>query len=225
MDHQAINQLLQEKMGVTVADPGILQDALTHDSTGEAGRPFERLEFLGDACLEMVVADLLFSRTDLDEGRMSPFRHSLTSKESLADIIRDWGIETFLQLGASMDTKNLPDTVYADVFESLLGAIYRDRGYADLHKAVSKVFIERIDSEKGNSTFANPKTRLQEWTMARKLPLPKYTILSKKGPSHQPEYLLEVIVDGEGYRATSGSIKAAEFAAAEAALKAIEAKE
>jgi ribonuclease-3 len=222
MDHQAINHLLQEKMGVTIQDLRLLEDALTHDSCGDVGRPFERLEFLGDACLEMVVADLLFAGTELSEGKMSPFRHSLTCKESLASILRSWKIEEHIRLGDSMDSTRLPDTIYADVLESLLGAVYRDQGFPALHSAVSRLFKDRIEEEKGRSTFANPKTRLQEWAMARRLELPKYSIIKRKGPSHLPEYELEVEVDGKGFRATAGSIKVAESEAAKRALGELE---
>ena len=224
MDHQAINQILQQKLGVTVEDTHLLEEALTHDSCGEIGRPFERLEFLGDACLEMVVADLLFLGTELSEGKMSPFRHSLTRKESLADILRSWKIESHIQVGGSMDPNNLPDTLYADVLESLLGAIYRDRGFGALYQAVSSLFVDRIEHEKGKSTFANPKTRLQEWAMARKLPLPKYTVLSKEGPSHKPEYHLVVEVGDQEFQSKAGSIKVAETEAAERALEELESK-
>jgi len=222
MDHQAINHILEERIGVTIQDARLLEQALTHDSCGEVGRPFERLEFLGDACLEMVVADLLYTKTALSEGQMSPFRNSLTRKESLAEILRSWKIEKHLRMGDSMDLGNLPDTVYADVLESLLGAVYRDGGFESLQVAVTKLFAGRIEEQKHQSTFANPKTRLQEWAMARKLPLPKYTILSSKGPSHQPEYHLEVRVNDRTFEARARSIRVAESEAALQALKSLE---
>ena len=221
IDLEAFNHRFQLCCAATFRDPLIVTQALTHDSYGPEGKAFERLEFLGDGCLEMVIAETLYLETDLAEGQMSPFRSSLTRTESLASILREWEMEAFFRLGPGMNVEALPDSVYADFFESLLGAYHLDRGFEALRELVRGIFLKEIQRRKGQSSFANPKTQLQEWTMAKGLDLPKYKVVSQKGPDHQPVFTVEVIVGEERYDCKGSSVKGAEMAAAQAALDAI----
>ena len=157
---QAFNDRFKAHTGETFKNETLVKDALTHDSLGDMGKAFERLEFLGDGCVEMVIADLLVSRTHFSEGQMSQLRSSLTSKGSLAKRFRQWQVEPWIRLGKALDDQNLPDTVCADFFESILGALYLDRGFDSLKRAIASIFKEDLSralSSDGN--FANSKTK------------------------------------------------------------------
>lgn len=219
-DLQEFNQLYRQKTGVAFCDLDKARQALTHDSMGPEGAAFERMEFLGDGCLEMVMAYLLVSHTNFPEGKMSQLRSRLTSRESLAKRIKTWRIEPWITISKAMDLHDLPDTIYADIFESLLGALYLDQGLGAVQKAVEKLFLEDILKARDSGlNFASPKTQLQEWTMRRQDPLPQYIIVNRQGPAHAPLYDIEVHVGGQRFLATAGSVKQAEFLAAQAAIE------
>jgi ribonuclease III len=163
-DLQDFNRLYQQKTSVAFCDLEQARQALTHDSIGTAGEAFERMEFLGDGCLEMVMALLLVTHTDFPEGKMSQLRSRLTSKESLAQRTKAWNIEPWMVVGKAMDMEALPDTIYADTFESLLGALFLDQGFDAVHRAVEAVFLQEIlEARDSGLNFASPKTQLQEW--------------------------------------------------------------
>lgn len=217
---QAFNDRFKAHTGQTFKSKKFVEDALTHDSLGDLGKAFERLEFLGDGCVEMIIAELLVSRTHFSEGQMSQLRSSLTSKGSLARRFRQWKINPWIKLGKALDEKNLPDTVCADFFESLIGALYLDRGFDAMKKAIDTIFKEDIDKALcSDGNFANSKTKLQEWTMQRKLDLPKYQVEQRTGPAHQPLYRVSVEVAQEKFFTVASSIKRAEFKVAECALE------
>lgn len=213
------NQLYLEKTTVSFSNLDLPTQALTHDSMGKDGEMFERMEFLGDGCLEMAIAHLLVVHTDFSEGQMSQLRSRLTSKESLSKIMKSWHPEPWLCIGKAMDIQHLPNTVYADFFESLLGALFLDQGFDAIHRVVKHVFLPKILVAKdSNQDFASPKTQLQNWTMARQLPLPDYKTVHKKGPPHAPIYKVEVLVNEQSFSASSTSVKNAEYLVAEKAM-------
>jgi ribonuclease-3 len=215
----SFNQLYLEKTTVSFSNLDLPTQALTHDSMGADGQMFERMEFLGDGCLEMAIAHLLVIHTEFSEGQMSQLRSRLTSRVSLSTIIKSWKIEPWARIGKAMDIDNLPNTVYADFFESLLGALFLDQGFDAIHRVVEHVFLPTILIAKDSKEdFASPKTQLQNWTMARKLPLPSYTTLQKKGPPHAPIYKIEVQVNEQSFTASSTTVRNAEFLVAEKAM-------
>jgi ribonuclease-3 len=216
---QAFNDCFKTHTGQTFKNPKLVVQALTHDSLGDIGKPFERLEFLGDGCVEMVIADLLVSDTDFSEGQMSQLRSSLTSKASLAKRSKSWNIGPWIRVGKALDPEQLPDTVYADFFESLLGALYLDCGFSATKSAVQRIFEQDLrQALASDGNFANSKTQLQEWTMKQKLELPQYTITNRSGPAHQPVYNIDVSVGDQVFSSQGSSIKQAEFQAAQCAL-------
>lgn len=218
-DLQKLNSIFKANTGVAFENFSLLQQALTHDSVGEAGLAFERMEFLGDACLEMVIASYLVQCTDFPEGKMSQFRSNLTRKESLAAILKSWKIESFFLVGRGMKINQLPDTVYADYLESLFGALYLDRGFETVKDCITHIFKPIIEEQKNNpNLFSNAKSKLQELAMAQKADLPKYNIKSKSGKDHNPTYTIEVQVLNKSFCAVGPSIKIAEVRAAETAL-------
>jgi ribonuclease-3 len=221
----SFNQLYLQKTTVSFSNLDLPTQALTHDSMGADGQMFERMEFLGDGCLEMAIAHLLVIHTEFSEGQMSQLRSRLTSRESLSGILKSWHAEPWLRIGKAMDIKHLPNTVYADFFESLLGALFLDQGFEATHKVVEHIFLPKILVAKDSKQdFASPKTQLQNWTMARKLPLPNYKTIEKKGPPHAPIYKVEVLVNEQSFIASSTTVKKAEFLVAEKAIASLAGK-
>lgn len=216
---KAFLDIFHEKTGCRILNSELIANALTHDSIPSQGNEFERMEFLGDACLEMVIAAELVTQTQYAEGKMSQLRSRLTRKESLAEILKDWKVEPFFQLGRGMNKKELPDTVYADYLESFFGALYLDQGFDTCRSAILKIFSPIIQRHLSNQqSYANVKSQLQELTMAKKAALPCYTILQKKGPDHAPTYYIELKVLDKTFLSQGPSIKDAELKAAGEAL-------
>jgi ribonuclease-3 len=177
------------------------------------------MEFLGDACLEMVIASYLVEFTEFPEGKMSQFRSNLTRKESLAAILKSWKVESYFHVGRGMKIEKLPDSVYADYLESLFGALYLDRGFEVVKRCITHIFKPIIEEQKDNpNLFSNAKSKLQELAMAQKAELPTYTIKSRSGKDHNPTYTIEVKVLNKSFCASGPSIKIAEVKAAENAF-------
>lgn len=223
MSVEKFSRLFKEKTGASFKDLSLLKKALTHDSCGDIGKDFERMEFLGDACLELTVAELLFRNSDFSEGRMSQMRSSLTRKESLAEILRSWNAEKHFILGKGMDRDCLADTIYADYLESFFGALFLDQGHEAVRKCIINVFQPLVDEVlQYKDSLNNPKSRLQEYVMARGKNLPKYIVVEKTGSAHQPTYIIHVhVLDGLHFEGKASSIKGAEQAAAKKALESL----
>jgi len=214
-----LTRAIETLLGYQFKDVQLLKLALTHDSKGEVGKNFERLEFIGDACLSMVISNALYDNCDFSEGKMSKMRALLVRKETLAEIMRGWSLESYYTLGKSMKTNALPDTIYADFFESLLGAIYKDSEYDTLRQIILTVFSKRIEELiNGSSSFENAKSKLQEYIMSKKLSMPNYTILNKTGSAHDPLFNIKLKVLDKEFLSSGHSIKVAEMQAAEEAL-------
>ena len=217
-----LTRAIESLLGYQFKDALLLNLALTHDSKGEIGKNFERLEFIGDACLSMVISNALYDSCNLSEGKMSKMRALLVRKETLAEIMRDWNLEEYFVLGKSMKSNALPDTVYADFFESLLGAIYKDSGFNVLEKIVNKIFAKRMkELINGNNSFENAKSKLQEYVMSKKMTMPNYTILSKTGSDHDPLFKIKLEVFNQDFLSSGHSIKIAEMHAAKKALNSL----
>ncbi|HEX7370162.1 MAG TPA: ribonuclease III [Rhodanobacteraceae bacterium] len=208
------------KPGYRFADESLLQLALTHRS---AGRPNnERLEFLGDALVNLVVAEMLFdARPRASEGELSRLRSQLVSEPALAERARELQLGDALKLGSG-ELKSggfRRDSILADAFEALVAAIYRDGGYAACRKWLNGVF-ERPLAEVGPPQ-KDAKTRLQEWLQARGLPLPEYQLLAEYGEEHARMFDVACLIEQPQtarFEGTGASRRAAEQMAAEAAL-------
>lgn len=207
------------KLGYRFADGTLLDLALTHRS---AGRPNnERLEFLGDALVNLVVAEMLFdARPKANEGELSRVRSQLVSEPALAERARGLGLGDALKLGPG-ELKSggfRRDSILSDAFEAVVAAIYRDRGFGACRDWLHGVFAQPI-AEAG-PPHKDPKTRLQEWLQGRGLPLPRYELLAESGAEHDRRFDVACILSEPALRfeGTGGSHRAAEQAAAEAAL-------
>lgn len=215
---------LQKLLCYTFKDHALLQEALTHRSVGS--RNNERLEFLGDAILGMLVAEELYKRfPGASEGEMSRMRASLVRGEVLAEIAQSLELGTCLRLGPG-ELKSggfRRASILADALEAILGAIYLDSEISVCRDFVMHHFAARLASISPDDVLKDPKTRLQEYLQARQRSLPQYTILSVEGEAHKQRFTVECRVEGiEPMTATAPSRRKAEQAAASAALKELE---
>jgi ribonuclease-3 len=181
-------------IGYDFKDPGLLITALTHSSISSATRSDnERLEFLGDRVLGLVMAQALL---DLDanatEGQLAPRFNALVRKETCADVARSIGIGNLLKLGRSemISGGRRKEALLGDAMEALIAAVYRDGGFAEAQAVILRLWNKRITSVKADAR--DPKTALQEWAQARKGPPPNYVELSRSGPDHAPQFEIEV---------------------------------
>jgi ribonuclease-3 len=220
---------LEDALGHRFSDRALLTAALRHSSlaparTAKRGSDnFERLEFLGDRVVGLVIADLLLARFPGEsEGDLASRHASFVSRRTLAEIADEIDLGQRLRLTRGEDGTGgrRKPTVLADSLEALIGAIYRDGGLEPARALIARLYASRLD-EAGQPP-RDPKTALQEWAQARGLPLPAYRIVKTEGPAHQPSFEIEVRVEGfEPVIAGGTSKQNAERAAAAALFAAI----
>jgi len=205
-------------------DPDLRTRALSHRSVGAANN--ERLEFLGDGLVNLLVAEMLFERfPKADEGELTRRRSHLVSEPALAALARDLELGDALHLGAG-ELKSggfRRDSILADAFEALIAAVYLDGGWEACRGIVRELFAERVASAAAQ-TGKDPKTRLQELLQSRGQPLPVYSLQAAIGADHAKTFEVECAVASLHLRTTGRGIsrRAAEQAAAGAALEQLE---
>lgn len=214
---------LIEALGITV-DTDLINLALTHRSFAyeSGGIPTnERLEFLGDSVLGLVVTKELYEQLpDMDESRLSPLRSGVVNTKALAQIARELNIGKFLRIGKGEESSGgrEKNSILADALEALVGAIYLEHGFDVTTKIILKWFRPVIKSAMDQGMGIDGKTALQELISAKNLGLLEYQV-SETGPDHDKNFSAEVIVGGEPIASGSGKSKRdAEQAAARAAL-------
>ncbi len=188
---------LQERLGCSFTDAGLLVRALTHRSSGPDNN--ERLEYLGDAVLSFVVAEMLFeSHPDASEGELSRFRASLVSGETLGAIALELGIGQYLHLGEGelKSGGQRRASILADALEALVGAVYLDRGLEAARALAARLLRQRLEELPGASELKDAKTRLQEWLQGRGLGLPEYTVMEISGEPHEQRFRVRCDVNG-----------------------------
>ena len=187
---------LQERLGCSFADAGLLVRALTHRSAGPDNN--ERLEYLGDAVLSFVVAEMLFeSHPDASEGELSRYRASLVSGDALGAIALELGLGQYLHLGDGelKSGGRRRASILADALEALVGAVYLDRGLDAARALAARLLRGRLDELPGASELKDAKTRLQEWLQGRGLGLPEYTVTEVSGEPHEQRFRVRCDVD------------------------------
>ncbi len=213
--------------GHAFGTPGLLAQALTHRSAGTPHN--ERLEFLGDALLGLIVAEALYARwPNVDEGILTRARAELVRESSLAALARgfDLGARLTLGPGEMKSGGHRRDSILSDALEAVVGAIYLDAGFDACREAVRPWFEPLIDALQPGKVGKDAKTRLQEWLQGRQLPLPQYELLSESGEDHAKSFrvrcsITEPLLSAAG---EAGSRRAAEQLAAEALLALIDAR-
>jgi ribonuclease-3 len=214
---------LEERIGHSFAEKSLLESALTHISalSGKSrASSYQRLEFLGDHVLGLVVSDMLYRAfPKADEGELSRRLADLVRRESCADVARSLELGAVIKLGASEANAGgrVRLAILADVCEALIGAVFIDGGYP-----AAAAMIERLWSERMRTPvrpLRDAKTVLQEWAQARGLPTPSYREVERTGPHHDPEFRVAVALpDFKPAEGIGRSKRAAEQAAAAAML-------
>lgn len=216
---------LCRNLGYRFRDAGLLEMALTHRSVGS--RNNERLEFLGDAVLSFVISAELYRRFgDVNEGTLSRLRASLVKGDTLALIALDLKLGDSLNLGSG-ELKSggyRRESILADALEAIFGAVYLDSDIERARQLILDLYEEKIDAVQPAANLKDPKTRLQEFLQARRLPLPTYSVTAMEGEAHEQTFTVSCAVEGltEPTIAAAPSRRKAEQAAAELALRALE---
>ena len=212
--------------GHAFADPGLLAQALTHRSAGSPHN--ERLEFLGDALLNLIVAEQLYARwPKADEGAMTRARAELVRESALAGVARglDLGARLTLGPGEMKSGGHRRDSILADALEAVIAALYLDGGFDACRRAVLPWFEPLLAALPPlHQVGKDAKTRLQEWLQARQLPLPVYALLAETGDDHDKTFRVGCILADPplASEGSGSSRRAAEQAAAEAVLSGLQ---
>lgn len=218
---------LESVLGVSFRDQALLKEALTHRSYLNENPKWplphnERLEFLGDAVLELVVTEYLYAQFPASpEGRLTAVRAALVNYQNLASVGKKINLEDFIFLsrGEAKDTGRAREVILANAMESLLGAIYLDQGYGAAKRSITALILPEVDKIIAEEKYRDPKSFLQEKVQTRYKITPVYKVLGENGPDHDKVFEVGVFVNDELMGKGEGPSKQeAETKAAEAAL-------
>ena len=216
---------LAERIGHRFASPQLLEEALRHGSAAGAGgeRSYERLEFLGDAVLNLLVAEYLFGAHERSpEGELTKMRARLVNKKALKLYAKELGLEKFLLMSPQTDQLSVRgmDTILSDAYEAVVGAIYLDGGYDEARTFVRRTVIEPFRKGEIGILDENYKSMLLEHAQAEGMGVPRYVTVGEQGPDHDRTFTVEVQIGNTGRGRGSGKNKKdAEQAAALSALR------
>jgi ribonuclease III len=217
---------LQHCLGHQFQSQGLLRQALTHSSvSSDSGRNNERLEFLGDRVLALLIADLLLQHyPDADEGDLALRLNALVRRETCAAVALELELGGYLNLSPAEIATGGRDkpVILGDACEAVIGALYQDGGMAAARRFVERFWTPRLAGLA--AAPADAKSALQEWSQARKLGTPAYTVISREGPDHAPHFVIEVSLPGHAPLMGAGASKRdAEREAALAMLRSVDA--
>ena len=219
---------LQKTIKTEFNNEKLLQQALVHRSYLNENSGFEldqneRLEFLGDAVLELVVTEYLYSNYKNPEGELTNWRAALVNGSTLASIAREIGVEEYLYLsrGESKDkNEKARNYILANAMEAIIGAIYLDRGYDPAKKFISDWILSKLDNILENNLYRDAKTKFQEAAQEKLGITPTYNVLNEEGPDHNKEFTVGIYLGDEKVAQGTGTSKQeAETAAANEGLK------
>jgi len=196
---------LEKKIGVTFKNKKILVEALTHRSflNERPGWPEphnERLEYLGDAVLELTVTEALFRKfPDLPEGQLTVLRAALVNYQMLAKVAAEIELEKFIFMarGEAKDTGKAREVILANAFEALIGAVYLDQGFEGARKITERFVLSRLDEILKTKSYRDPKSELQEIVQDKFKVTPSYRVLEESGPAHKREFKVGVYFKDE----------------------------
>ncbi len=209
---------IADELGHSPADPALFNAALTHSSS--RGQSYERLEFLGDRVLGLVIARWLYQRfPDEPEGKLSPRFNTLVARDTCGEIGRELGLPALIRLGkqARDDGANWSDNVLGDVVEALIGAVFLDSGLDAADALIRRLWTPLVEGQ--GRAPKHPKSALQELAAAKTLGNPEYELIKRSGAHHQPSFIVRVTIPKLGDAEGQGTSKQeAETAAAQALL-------
>lgn len=205
--------------GAELREPALWLEALTHGSTG-AARDYQRLEFLGDRVLGLVIGEWLYRLEAGNEGRLSQRLNALVSRTTCAVVARQIGLGEHILLGkqARDDGGQDSDNILGDVMEALIGASFVTQGFKATRDMVHRLWADQIAGSTGQAK--HPKSALQEWAAGNRRKTPEYRLVERSGPDHAARFTVAVSVKGVGeVQAEGTSMRDAETAAAQAFMK------
>lgn len=219
---------LEQVLGISIQEEHIFLKALRHRSTieeiseGRTYDSYERLEFLGDAVLDLIVSEIIYERYPRkNEGFMTKLRAQIVKGEALAKYAKTLNLGSVMEIGDRARGQGIEysKSILADVFEAIVGAVYVTQGYSTTHSFVEQIIREQVDFEKLTNSLDNYKSMLLEYTQARQWDIPEYKVINEYGPGHDKTFEVEVLIGpssmGEGIGKTK---KQAEQKAAKDAL-------
>ncbi|MDP2918085.1 MAG: ribonuclease III [bacterium] len=217
--------LLEKNLGLKFKNQDLLQQALVHRSYINENPKFhlshnERMEFLGDAVLELVVTEHLFNNYNNPEGEMTNWRSSLVNSTMLAKIAHTLQVEDFLYLsrGEAKDKGKAREYILGNSFEAITGAIYLDQGYPAAQKFIQDKMLKHLPKILAEKLYIDPKSHFQELTQEREGVTPEYKVLGESGPDHNRNFVVGVYVEkkimgqGEGSSKQQAQVEAAKNA-------------
>jgi ribonuclease III len=219
---------LQEKIKIKFKNLDFLRTALTHRSYLNENRGYgldhnERLEFLGDAVLELVVTDYLYLNFPNPEGELTNWRASLVNKDMLSRVSRELGVEEYLLMsrGEAKDTGRAREYLLANALEAIIGAIYLDQEYEAAKKFILDNIVVNLKGVLENKSYLDPKSHFQEKAQDKAGITPSYRVMSESGPDHDKRFVVGVYLGDEKVAEGEGSSKQeAQRNAAKAGLEA-----
>ncbi len=228
MDHNSVEyEKFALHIGVKFNDIRLLTEAFTHRSylnehRGTGLRHNERLEFLGDAVLELVITEYLYAKyPDEPEGKLTAYRSALVNTNSISDAASDWGMNDYLLLsrGEAKDTGRARQYILANCFEAVIGAIFLDQGYDMAKEFIAKSLFDSLDAIVAGRLWQDAKSRFQEEAQERTGITPSYDVVKESGPDHDKSFEVGVYIGSELIAKGNGRSKQdAEQAAAQQAL-------
>lgn len=221
---------LEESLGVTFQNQDLLNEALTHRSYLNENTDWkyphnERLEFLGDAVIELIITEALFLRfPEKPEGELTSFRAALVNTKMLSEVARILGVNDHLLLsrGELKDIGRARQYILANTFEALSGALYLDQGYNEVKDFLERVLMPQLDEIIEKKLYKDPKSLFQEEAQDRHGITPTYSVIKEWGPDHDKHFVIGIFLDEEKVAEGEGPSK--QIAQEEAARKALEVK-
>lgn len=213
------HDFLTRLAGRAPVDEALWLEALTHGSTG-AKRDYQRLEFLGDRVLGLVIGEWLYTLENADEGRLSQRLNALVSRATCAGVARAVGLGEHIRLGkqARDDGGQDSDNILGDVMEALIGASFVTYGFEATRAMVRQLWSDAVAGKTGQAK--HPKSALQEWAAGNRRKMPDYRLIERSGPDHAARFTVAVSIKGVGEaEATAGSMREAETLAAQEFMK------
>jgi len=217
---------LENKLGVDFDNKDLIKQAVVHRSYLNEHPEFEldhneRLEFLGDAVLELVVTEHLYKNFPNPEGELTNWRASLVNSTMLSTVARELDVESFLYLskGETQDTNiKARNYILANAMEAIIGSIYLDKGYAVSQKFIADNIISKLDEILENKLYQDPKSRFQEIAQDKEGVTPTYKVIEESGPDHDKHFIVgvflkkELVAKGEGSSKQEAQVNAAQEA-------------
>lgn len=202
-------------LGINFLNKDLLVEALTHRSYLNENRNWkllhnERLEFLGDAVLELIVTKRLFNKfTKFDEGKLTGIRAALVNTQMLYKVASEMGIEKYVLMskGEAEEMGKAKESLLADVFEAILGAVYLDNGFDVAEKIVDRFILSKTEKVISESVYKDSKSRFQEESQAKYKITPEYKVIKESGPDHKKEFEVAVFVGNKKIAEGKGGSK------------------